>query len=84
MQGEGVHALQQMSDFTGPVPSELVIKDILARANEPEPVITQGLVSEIRRTKRKQARLDQGLLFTPEMLEASRQIRLESKGFDIC
>jgi hypothetical protein len=84
MQGEGVCALDQTSELSGPVPSDLVIKDILAEGNTPETVITQGLVAEIERTKRKKARLDQGFLFTSEMLEVGRRVSLEKKWFDIC
>ncbi|KAH6620861.1 hypothetical protein B0J18DRAFT_209691 [Chaetomium sp. MPI-SDFR-AT-0129] len=71
------------SEFSGPVPFQLLEEDILSAANEPEEVITQDLMAEIKRTKMKQARLDAGDLFTPAMVEAARRTRAEKQWFDI-
>ena len=86
MNGEAIAAVTGGSDpseFSGPVPFQLLEEDILSAANEPEKVITHGLVAEIKRTKMKQARLDAGDLFTPAMVEAARRTRAEKRWFDI-
>jgi len=84
MNGEAVAAVEgHAAEFSGPVPYQLLEEDILSTANRPEKVVTQGLVAEIQRTKMKQARLDEGDLFTPAMLEVARRNKTEKRWFDI-
>jgi hypothetical protein len=85
MSGEAVAAVSgdNPSEFSGPVPFQLLDEDILSTANQPHKVRRRSSVWETERIEMKQARLPAGGLFTPAMLEAARRNKAEKRWFDI-
>jgi hypothetical protein len=83
MDGEAVEAANRESELLGPVPVDLTHQEIIDHGNQSEKIPNFAPILEIERTKRKKARLDQGLLFEHDMLAEGAIPRLKKEEFHI-
>jgi hypothetical protein len=85
MQGEAMEALEYKTNLIGPVPSDIVMQQIVSDANEREPFSENDFntISEMNRLRHKKAKQDAGWLANTDDLKVAVRVRAEKRWFDI-
>lgn len=83
MEGEAVRAANHHEELVGPVPTDLIVAQILAQANMPEEVPRFAPIDEMQRTREKLERLQRGNRYTSKPLEGFMKTNPERKVFNI-
>ncbi|KAF1954567.1 hypothetical protein CC80DRAFT_550173 [Byssothecium circinans] len=82
MHGEVVQSLKRREPLIGPVPTTNILQEIISHGNQPEKE-GFGTIFETERKERKRKRLEEGRLFTVEMLEQYAEVRPCKEVFNI-
>jgi hypothetical protein len=85
MQGEAFQALNYDKRFTGQVPTDLIVQEIITRANQPEPFSENDFktVGELNRLRNKKTKLDSGWRARKEDFEEATRTQLKKRWFEI-